>query len=67
MDSRQVAKAIEIGEAKSREHNFQYIITMNSDQVPRNEFKPEFDFDRFVNPVQLSDENETGGLFGMRI
>jgi uncharacterized protein YydD (DUF2326 family) len=67
MDSRQVAKAIEIGEAKSREHNFQYIITMNSDQVPRNEFKPEFEFDRFVNPVQLSDENETGGLFGMRI
>lgn len=67
MDSRQVAKAIEIGEAKSREHKFQYIITMNSDQVPRNEFKPEFEFDRFVNPVQLSDENETGGLFGMRI
>jgi uncharacterized protein YydD (DUF2326 family) len=67
MDSRQVAKAIEIGEAKSREHNFQYIITMNSDQVPRNEFKPEFEFDRFVNPVQLNDENETGGLFGMRI
>lgn len=67
MDSRQVAKAIEIGESKSREHNFQYIITMNSDQVPRNEFKPEFEFDRFVNPVQLSDENETGGLFGMRI
>ena len=67
MDSRQVAKAIEIGEAKSREHKFQYVITMNSDQVPRNEFKPEFDFDRFVNPVQLSDENETGGLFGMRI
>ncbi|MBX3419343.1 MAG: DUF2326 domain-containing protein [Pirellulaceae bacterium] len=67
MDSRQVAKAIEIGEAKSREHNFQYIITMNSDQVPRDEFKPEFDFDGFVNPVQLSDENETGGLFGMRI
>ncbi len=67
MDSRQVAKAIEIGEAKSREHNFQYIITMNSDQVPRNEFKSEFEFDRFVNPVQLSDKNETGGLFGMRI
>lgn len=67
MDSRQVAKAIEIGEAKSRKHNFQYIITMNSDQVPRNEFKPAFEFDRFVNPVQLSDENERGGLFGMRV
>lgn len=67
MDSRQVAKAIEIGEARAREHNFQYIITMNSDQVPRNEFKSDFEFDRFVNPVQLSDENETGGLFGMRI
>ena len=67
MDSRQVAKAIQIGEARSREHKFQYIVTLNSDQVPRDEFKPDFDFDRFVNPVQLSDDNETGGLFGMRI
>jgi uncharacterized protein YydD (DUF2326 family) len=67
MDSRQVAKAIQIGEARSREHKFQYIVTLNSDQVPRDEFKFDFDFDRFVNPVQLSDENETGGLFGMRI
>ncbi|MBI1249324.1 DUF2326 domain-containing protein [bacterium] len=67
MDSRQVAKAIEIGEAKSQEYEFQYIITMNSDQVPRAEFKSDFSFDNFVNPVQLSDKSETGGLFGMRI
>lgn len=67
MDSRQVAKAIHIGEAKSQEYGFQYIVTLNSDEVPRDEFKPGFDFDRYVNPVQLSDENETGGLFGVRI
>jgi hypothetical protein len=39
---------------------------MNSNQVPRNEFKAEFEFDRFVKPVHLSDEKEAGGLFGMR-
>jgi uncharacterized protein YydD (DUF2326 family) len=67
MGSRKVARAIEDGEAKAPEHKFQYIVTMNAVQVPRNEFNTEFKFNRFVNPGQLSDENETGGLFGMRI
>lgn len=45
----------------------QYIITLNSDMIPRDEFTADFDFDSFVNPVRLSDATETGGLFGMRI
>lgn len=34
MDSRQIAKALEIGAEQSKEHGFQYIVTLNSDAVP---------------------------------
>jgi uncharacterized protein YydD (DUF2326 family) len=67
MDSCQIAKAIEIGAIQSLKNGFQYIITMNSDMVPWDEFSKGFAFDRFINPVRLSDETETGGLFGVRI
>lgn len=67
VDSRQVAAAIQMGAVQAAKHGFQYIITMNSDTIPRHEFSTEFDFDSFVNPVRLSDATETGGLFGMRI
>ena len=67
MDSRQVAKAIEIGAAQAAKNQFQYIVTMNSDMVPTEEFSKDFDFGKFVNPVRLSDKSETGGLFGIRI
>ncbi len=67
MDSRQIAKAIEIGAEQSRRHGFQYIVTLNSDVLKAAEFSPSFDPSRFVNPVRLSDLTETGGLFGVRI
>jgi uncharacterized protein YydD (DUF2326 family) len=67
MDSRQIAKAIEIGAEQSVEHGFQYIVTLNSDILASAEFSEGFDPQPFVNPVQLSDANETGGLFGVRI
>ena len=67
MDSRQIAKAIEIGATESQKYGFQYIITMNSDTVPWQEFSKGFEFEKFVNPVRLSDETESGGLFGIRI
>jgi uncharacterized protein YydD (DUF2326 family) len=67
MDSRQIAKALEIGAEQSKEHGFQYIVTMNSDAVPIGEFSKGFDYTRLVNPVRLNDATETGGLFGVRI
>lgn len=67
MDSRQIAKAIEIGARQSAKNGFQYIIMMNSDMVPRNEFSAGFEFDQFVNSVRLNDETDTGGLFGVRL
>jgi len=67
VDSRQVATAIQMGAAQAAKSGFQYIITFNSDQIPRDELASSFDFDSFVNPVRLSDATENGGIFGMRI
>jgi len=67
VDERQVAAALQLGCEQSNEHGFQYIVTLNSDMIPQREFSPDFDFDNFVNPVRLSDAEETGGLFGLRI
>lgn len=57
----------EVGAEQSKEHGFQYIVTMNSDAVPVGEFSKSFDYTRYVNPVRLNDATETGGLFGVRI
>ena len=67
VDSRQVASAIQLGQRIASENGFQYIITMNSDAIPREEFDSDFDFEAYVNPVQLTDANDYGGIFGMRI
>ncbi|WP_417374893.1 ABC-three component system protein [Gimesia maris] len=67
MDSRQIAKAIEIGAEQSSKHGFQYIVTLNSDVLASAEFSNGFDPTPFINPIRLKDENETGGLFGVRI
>jgi uncharacterized protein YydD (DUF2326 family) len=66
MDERQVANAIELGARLSHQYGFQYIITMNSDRIPYREFSSNFSLDNYVLPTRLTDETETGGLFGMR-
>lgn len=67
MDSRQVAKAIEIGAEQSRESGFQYIICLNSDQLDAAEFTNGFDPSSYRNPVEITDATEHGGIFGIRI
>lgn len=65
VDSRQVAKALQIGTDVSRQLGVQYIVTMNSDALPEElpeGFKPS---DYFM-PVALTDATDDGGLFGMR-
>lgn len=66
MDSRQIAKAIQIGSEASYEYDFQYIITMNSDMIPFDEFSKDFDIHHCIMSVQLTDASEDGGLFGFR-
>jgi uncharacterized protein YydD (DUF2326 family) len=65
VDERQVAKALQIG-ARAAEHlGFQYIITMNSDAIPR-ELPAGFNLDDYILPIRLTDAMEDGGLFGIR-
>jgi len=67
MDSRQVAKAIEIGAEQAEVNDFQYIICINSDQLDAAEFTKGFDPSIYRNPVEITDASESGGIFGMRI
>ena len=65
VDARQVAHAIQLADAESRKHKYQYICMMNSDSVPLNEFNSNFDFDSHV-AIRLTDATEDGSLLGIR-
>ena len=64
VDERQIANALMLGARLTDELGFQYIVMMNSDTIPA--FPEEFDFDRYVNPVRLTDASDDGGLFGFK-
>jgi uncharacterized protein YydD (DUF2326 family) len=66
MDERQVAKALDLGARFSEELGFQYIVAMNTDQVPLADLPEGFDLDSYAVSTQLNDHEETGGLFGFR-
>lgn len=65
VDTRQVAKALQLGADQAEAQGFQYLVTMNSDVLPEEGFREGFDIRAFVNPTVLTDELETGGLFGV--
>ncbi|WP_217352506.1 ABC-three component system protein [Candidatus Viridilinea mediisalina] len=65
VDERQIAKALEVGNAITQEIGIQYIVTMNSDTLPRTLVR-EFDLDKYILPTMLTDATTTGGLFGIR-
>jgi uncharacterized protein YydD (DUF2326 family) len=66
VDERQVAKALQLGADHARAVGFQYIVTLNSDALPKDGFRPGFDINDFVLPIRLTDATDTGGLFGFR-
>ncbi|MBL0930452.1 MAG: DUF2326 domain-containing protein [Alphaproteobacteria bacterium] len=66
VDERQVAKALQLGAERAEAAGFQYIVTMNSDALPREGFKPGFDIRACVMETKLTDATDTGGLFGLR-
>ena len=65
VDSRQIAKALQLGADHAKAVGYQYIVTMNSDALPRDEFRPGFDVDQYILPVKLTDATDSGGLFGL--
>lgn len=66
VDERQVAKALQLGAERALASGFQYIVTMNSDALPREGFQQGFDIQAHVLETKLTDATETGGLFGVR-
>lgn len=65
VDERQKALALELAAAKSAASDFQYICTLNSDEVPSADLSPNFDLTRFVR-LELSDDRDEGRLLGIR-
>lgn len=65
VDSRQTALAIERACEVSEQSKTQYICTLNSDMVPRDDFSVGFEFDKYVR-LTLTDREPTGSLLGFR-
>jgi uncharacterized protein YydD (DUF2326 family) len=65
VDERQVGKALAVGAELAEERGFQYIVTMNTDAVPK-EVPLGFDVYEHALDVRLNDASEDGGLFGFR-
>lgn len=66
VDERQVAKALQLGAERAEAAGFQYIVTMNSDALPREGFKSGFNIGSYVMDTKLTDATDNGGLFGLR-
>ncbi|MDR1011649.1 MAG: DUF2326 domain-containing protein [Opitutaceae bacterium] len=60
VDERQIGKALEIGAKLADECGWQYLVTMNSDTLPKTISSD------YILPVRLTDDKEDGGLFGIR-
>lgn len=63
VDSRQRARALERASAVAEGSGKQYICAFNSDMVPHNDFKDDFDFRRHVR-LHLTDGDPAGSLLG---
>src|SRR5579859_5628711 len=66
VDERQIARALELGLRATEGEELQYIVTMNSDIFRRLPLPDEIDSAKVVLQTHISDETETGGLFGFR-
>lgn len=67
VDERQVARALMLAQLKSENLEYQYICLLNSDMVPYQEFDDEFSSLFNSNVVlKISDDQENGGLLGIR-
>ncbi|MET8626338.1 ABC-three component system protein [Kitasatospora sp. NPDC004669] len=65
VDARQVKAALELAAQVTREENMQHIVTLNTDDLAKAT-NLGFDAVPYTNGTLLTDEHETGGLFGFR-
>ena len=66
VDERQVARALQVGAKRAEAGGFQYIVTLNTDAIPKEGFEPGFRLDDYFMDVRLTDAPPDGGLFGIR-
>lgn len=65
VDERQVGTALALGARLAQEYGFQYIVTLNTDDIPTQ--VPEgFNVEDHTLDARLSDSTEDGGIFGIR-
>ncbi|MEZ5497889.1 MAG: DUF2326 domain-containing protein [Steroidobacteraceae bacterium] len=65
VDERQRALALEVAAKEAESRGFQYICTLNSDEVPWAEFSEDFNLRAFVRAT-LTDATVSGSLLGLR-
>ncbi|MBE4619570.1 DUF2326 domain-containing protein [Vibrio navarrensis] len=61
----QVAKALYLGAEWAKKYDFQYVVTMNSDDLPDMTSYDDFNIDDYLVDLKITD-TENGGLFGVR-
>jgi uncharacterized protein YydD (DUF2326 family) len=66
VDARQIARALLLGSRATATDDLQHIVTMNSDIFDSLPLPKAIDREKVVLKTRLSDETETGGLFGFR-
>lgn len=65
VDERQVAKALLLGAEMAKKYDFQYIVTLNSDDLPDMTQYEGFNLADYRVDLDITD-TPTGGLFGFR-
>lgn len=65
VDERQRASALQLGAEYAAAEDFQYIVTLNSDETPKD-LPHGRAIEDFILPERLTDRGEDGGLFGLR-
>lgn len=65
VDGRQVIRALRVGSQTANDLGFQYFVTMNEDDAFK-EIESGFNLREYVQPIQLTDKTDNGGLFGIR-
>lgn len=65
VDERQKAEALQLAARDSERYKFQYICSLNSDEVPVRDLEPGFELEKFVR-LRLTDADPSGSLLGFR-
>ena len=66
VDERQIAGALQLAKNTFEKTDFQYICTMNSDMIPKNDLVGDFQLKKYTRRT-LTDSTIDGGILGIRI